>query len=267
VVCARCGAPAEVLLVHRRDRWGIAERLLDSFRFPLRRGALTTLFALAFVLRVLDFLGPLGFLVAAGVAFGAFFQVVRSSSDGEPDFQPLEIDGMEDLAASIARGLAATAPLWIVLALHADEASAAARGAGSSLAWLFPLDVLAALYVPAALLLPACGYRLRHVMDPLMVGRTVMRLGRDYAATAGCIAVIFLLELGVIWVAEGVGRSGVPLLSAWLGVAIASYLPIVAGRLLGLLLWIRGDELGLGVSESYLEPALPKAVPRGRLAA
>jgi hypothetical protein len=270
VVCARCGALAEVLLVHRRERWGIAERLRDSFRFTVRPGALMTLGAFAFGLWVLDFLGALGFVLAVGVAFGTFFQVVRSASNGDPDFHPFGIDEIwEDLFAPIGRGLVATMPLWIVLGLHAEAAAyVAAHPADALVAWiLLPLDVVVALYVPAALVLPACGARLRHVMDPVMVVRTAMRLGRDYAVTAACLAAMLLVELAVVRLSGAVGRSGVPFLSAWLGIALASYVPVVAARLLGLLLWVRGDELGLGIPESYLEPALPNAVPRGRLAA
>jgi hypothetical protein len=242
----------------------VLERLRDAISFPARRGGLATLGALAFGFWVLGLGGFAGTLLAMALGFGALFQVIRATSRGDSDLQAFGVeDVFEDVVAPVLGGIAATAPLWfllfVVVALAMD------RGPGAVLASLgcsIPVYFAACLYVPAALLMPACGGRLRHVMAPDVVVRAALALGRDYVATAACIAALLLAEVAVVYGASVVSGTGVPVLSRWLALALASYLPLVVGRLLGLLLWVRGDVLGLGIAEDYLEPALPGGVPR-----
>ena len=261
VVCCSCGAPVELLLVHRRDRWPLADRLGDAFRFPLRPGALATIAIMALAIWGLDHVPFIGTFLGLAIGFGTFFQAIRSTGRGHADLGAFELDdGLQGLFAPLARGVAGLGGFWLVLALHGATSG---TPHGQRL-WLYALDLLAAWYVPAALLLPACGFGLRHVMDPFMVVRTALRLGRDHLATAACVGAIGVAEISIIPLAERLASTGVPLVSGWLAIAVASYLPFVAARLLGLLIWVRGDALGIGLTEFQLEPALARAVPRGR---
>lgn len=55
----------------------------------------------------------------------------------------------------------------------------------------------------------------------------------------------------------------VPILSTWVAAMVGLYLPFVMARVLGLLLYVRGVDLGYGVAADADEPVLPDAKPRG----
>jgi hypothetical protein len=52
--------------------------------------------------------------------------------------------------------------------------------------------------------------------------------------------------------------------SRFAGTLLALYLPLVAARALGHVLRVRGDAIGVEVTDGYLDPILPRAVPAGR---
>ena len=267
VACTRCGAMARPILVHRRDRGALVARLLPAFGYPFSTSGLFGLAALGLMLWLLAQLDVVGAILSVGVAFTTLFSVIRSSGDGDDDFQPYDFTNFTtDLLLPTLRGLAATAPLLVVASLYLAYRAAGAR---EPLAFIFEswelmlLYVAGWLYVPAALLVAACGGGLSQVMAPDHVLRTAYRLGQDYVVVAACVTGVLLAQVGAVLVARLVASSDVPVLSLWAALVIGAYLPVVAARMLGILLYLRGDDIGHGATEDYLEPVLADAMPQG----
>jgi hypothetical protein len=253
--------------VHRRHLVPLLRRARAAFLVLLRPDAAVALAAVAGFLWLLAQLGPLGELLAGASAFAMFLHELRAAGQGVEHVGLWEFtDFFDDLVFPALRGLAATAILWIPAVAYLAIRSDGPEPLGALLSDP-PMALCYAagwLYAPAALLLAASGRGLLQVMAPDLVVRAAFRLGWDYVVAAACVAGLILAEAGVLRVAGAVAGTGVPLLSGWAAVLLCAYLPAVAARILGIILHVRGDDLGVGSPEQYLDPVLPGALPRGQ---
>jgi len=92
----------------------------------------------------------------------------------------------------------------------------------------------------------------------------IARLGRDYWLAALAVGQLLLANLLLVRpFASRISAADIPVVSGWLAETVTSFFPIVAARVLGVLLHVRGDSVGLGDPDHYREPVLGAAQPRG----
>jgi tetratricopeptide (TPR) repeat protein len=101
------------------------------------------------------------------------------------------------------------------------------------------------------------------VLNPVAVVGHMLRVPGEYVVLVAVSALLAFAQ-GVVGVVAGaVGRTGIPFFSGWIATTLMLYVPFVWARAMGLLLFVRGDRLGYGRAEDYLEPALGDTRPRG----
>ncbi len=130
---------------------------------------------------------------------------------------------------------------------------------------LWILVVLGLLWMPMALLMAATDTSILTVLNPVAAFRCIVQLGGDYL-----VLIVALVGLGVL---QGViGLLGMlvqaipfPIVPGVVAAAKGMYVPVVTARVLGLLLYVRGAELGYLPPDDELEPADPSMQPRGTL--
>jgi hypothetical protein len=271
--CSLCRGLAERLRERRQEARPFAGRIVGAFSFPLRHGALLSILALAVVMRLLQIFGLLGSALASGVYWAFLFGVIVQTWRGKEELEPPDFTNViDDVLFPALRGLLATALVWVPLAFRAaallselgperrEPAALASAIAGDPLVWL--LLLLGAAFLPAALIAAAITRSFLAVVNPLVPIQMARALGADYlratATTAGLGVAGLLLDRLV-----GATAGRIPILGGFLATAIGVYFPIVNARILGLLVHVRGDDLGLGQESDYLEPVLPGATPQG----
>ena len=271
--CALCRGLAEPLRVRRQEAHPFSGRIAGAFAYPLRPSALLSILALALVLRVLQLFGFLGAGLAYGVYWASLFGVIVQGWKGKETLEPPDFTNLlDDLLFPALRGLAATALVWLPLTLRAvalfeqvvpgrdDPTALLVVLVGDPLLWILLLAGVA--FLPAALIAAAITRSFLAVVNPLVPIQMARALGRDYVRVAITVAGLGIAGLALDR-AAGATLDRVPILGGLLTTALGLYFPIVNARILGLLLHVRGDDLGLGQESDYLEPALPGATPQG----
>jgi hypothetical protein len=252
--------------VHRAEAQSFAARVPATLAWPFRGPAILAILGLGVVQWLLKRFGLPGAFLAAGVFWGYVFSVVRRSAVGDDALGPPEFsDAFEDVVSPAIRGVVATAVLWVPALLYLGAVLGTGtplrEAAGDPVVWL--LAALGAAYGPAAVLVAAAARSVLSLLNPLVGVPVILRLGRDYWVAAAAVGALLLAGAGVELAAGLVRATGVPILSAWIAESATCVLPLVAARVLGLLLHVRGDALGYGDPASYLEPVLGATVPRG----
>lgn len=249
-----------------------------AFRYPLYPGGLLSILGLAVVCRLLQFFGGLGAFLASGVYWGFLFGVIVATWKGQQALEPPDFsDVLDDLILPALRGLVAGAIVIVPFVVRAillfsdfvtrQGPAPQAPGeaflrtlAGDPIIWLLLLASVA--YLPAALIAASVGRSLLAMLNPLVPIQMARILGSDYAVAAIAIAALGVAgRLTELMAGAALGR--IPVAGGVLAFAIAAYLPIVGARILGLLVYVRGDDLGLGQEADHLDPLLPGATPRG----
>jgi hypothetical protein len=261
--CTHCGDVPLPLVVHRSETPYLA-RLEGLWRYPLSKAGL---FALVSAGAVMAYCFGLLAFIPLGVAtfYAYFFHLIRLTAKGSEDIGPPEItDAGPDLIYPALRGVVASS-LLLLPALAYLRFARGFRIEGAledPVVWL--LIVISLAYLPMALVVAAAGGVLR-VLNPLWVVGLALKLGRDYAVCVALVGVLSLAQalLFVTLAALGLFTHG-PLL-VWLAASMLLYLPFLMARVLGLLLYNRGDAIGLGMPSDYETPVLaerPRGVPR-----
>lgn len=264
--CGRCGGFADPITRRRAELTPFAARLAGAPGFPFRRGTVLATAACALVLTVLSWFGLVGSALAFGIGWGFWFGVVRETAAGEVELTaPEESELLDAIVLPSLRGALALAIVWVPAAARAtwllfgDGRAGAAALATDPIIWLCLVAGL--LYAPAALLHAAFGSVLG-MLDPLRVVGTAVRLGRDY--------LLALAAMGAAALAGGLAAALARSALGWipfigtLATSCAGLLgPLWSAHALGLLLHVRGDEVGLGRPEDYLVPVLGPAQPEG----
>ncbi len=292
--CGLCEGRVLPILVHR-SRVPLAARLRGLWRYPFTLSGLVVLVGLSFLLTMFRWaavatfliLKPIPMVLGLGVFWGAFFHIIRSTARGERELDtPDYSEFFTDCVRPAVRGFMGTSLLWLPGLLYLlfikrwdvskpmDELLSTpafyVNGGLPELDWglvlgdpiLWLIVLAGAVWLPVVLLLAAAGQGVLTMLNPLAVIATARRLGRDYALTLGALAGLTVaLVLGHL-VAAGFHWLELPFLSSWGAELITCIVPFLMARVLGLLLYHRGDELGYGSPSDYLEPILGDARPR-----
>ncbi len=131
--------------------------------------------------------------------------------------------------------------------------------------WL--LLLFGILYAPMALTFAAVGSTLLDVLNPLRVGRAILHVPRDYLVLVLFALGLVLLDGVLRYLGALIDRIPVPLVPGWIAGILATYSPLVAGRAFGLLLYVRGAELGYLPPDDAWESLGEPVPPRGSLPA
>jgi hypothetical protein len=281
VSCCLCGGAAEVLTRHRRDVAPLSVRLLDAPAFPFKRSVLAALLVLALVMDVLGWLLALssfgistGRAIVWGMRLGIFwsymFYIVRSTADGAASLGVPDFRDKGDLYWPAAKGLLATALIWLPpLAFSVAEHGFDLDAIMAPDLWGEPIVWIAAaagvVYAPMTMIEAATGAGVLEMLNPAAVVGGITRLGADYWRTVGALAIL-LFAGGLIdhLLVPLVSRLPVPIVSGWLASAVGLYVPFVMARSLGLLVHVRGDDLGWGRSDDYEQAVLRGVEARGK---
>ena len=292
--CGLCQGRVLTLLVHR-SRVPLTERFRGLWRYPFTLSGIVVLIGLGAMLMVLRWAAESTFLLLKflptviwlGVFWGAFFHIIRSTARGEHELDtPDYTEFFSDCVKPALRGLVGTSLLWLPGFIYLffikhwdvrkpmDELLSSPAfyitGALPQLDWsqvlgdpiLWLIVLAGAVWLPVVLLLAAAGQRRVRCINPLAVIITARRLGGDYLRTLAVLAGLTgVLVLGRL-VAAGFRGLELPLLSGWAAELITCIAPFLMARVLGLLLYNRGDALGYGSPSEYLVPILGDTRPR-----
>lgn len=263
VVCVHCGALAPVITAPRA-RVSFASRLPGALAYPASWHGLAVMAGLGLVMAFMPRFTIFGLIFSWGLYWSYMFALIEQSANGSdvieaPDFTSV----WDDIFGPAVRGLAATGVIWVPAVLIGVFGVSADAPLGAM--WLpIVLVVLAGVfYAPMAILVAATRNPFYQVINPYFVIVCVGRLGSDYAIAVGAIVLLGAVQLLVKLIAGVVDRLPIPILASWLAAVIGLYVPFVMARVLGLLLYVRGVDLGYGVAAEYDEPVLPGAQPRG----
>lgn len=127
-------------------------------------------------------------------------------------------------------------------------------------AWGWLLVGVGALAYPMAVVAAALQTPMFTILNPLMVIGLAVRTGADYGL---CALVFLFLELAQAGLARVIGPLAhrVPL-GGLVEAFVLLFVPFLQMRVIGLLVRVRGDDLGYGSPDFYLEPVLGAARPR-----
>ncbi|REG36270.1 B-box zinc finger protein [Archangium gephyra] len=298
--CRACGGRADTLLVHRSELASFSQRLNQVWRYPFTRQGLLVVAGLGAVMAFVGFMTQVTLIVArlapaaigAGLFWGAFFSIMRASVRGENEVPiPEYSDILADWFLPALRGLLATSVVWLTLLLYLASAGGwdvfqyldrlasdpmfymtgrfhsipGERLLGDPLAWLLGLAGLA--YLPMALMMAVTSNSLLDTLNPLTAVRGMLRLGRDYVVALGTLFALGLVYLAVRVVSASLREIPFELIvSRWLAQVLECLVLFVMARVLGLLMYARGDALGYGAPSDYVTPVVPaEATPRTTL--
>ena len=121
------------------------------------------------------------------------------------------------------------------------------------------LLAIGAFLSPMALLTGALGTPLHQILNPLVVIGYPLRLGRSYALLAGFALAVSLCESLLLAVMNAI--DSVILIPVALQDTALLIPALMLFRAMGLLVRVRGDELGYGGESGYLVPVLGRLRP------
>ena len=263
VVCARCGALATVITVPRTSV-SFASRIVGALAYPLSLHGIAAMAGLGLVMGFMPRFTIFGLIFSWGLFWSYMFALIEQSADGTDAVEAPDFTSMwDDIFGPAVRGFAATGIIWVPAVLLAVFGVSADAGLG--VMWVpIVLVVLAGVfYAPMAIMVAATRNPFYQIVNPYFVIVCVRRLGSDYAIAVGVIVLLAGLQLVVKLVGAIVEQLPIPILATWLAATVGMYLPFVMARALGLLLYVRGADLGYGLPTDSDEPVLPGARPRG----
>lgn len=124
--------------------------------------------------------------------------------------------------------------------------------------------VVGLLWWPLAFLLATTDAPFLSFVSPLVLVRLVARLGSDYPVLLGALVATWIAGGAVTFTAAAVGwLVPIPVVAPVLHFAASLYGQLVAGRVVGLLLYVRGADLGYLREAEAFEPLGPPMAPRG----
>ncbi|MHB8875689.1 MAG: B-box zinc finger protein [Myxococcaceae bacterium] len=263
VSCCRCGGQAQELQAHRATT-PFSTRVLSAWRYPFSRNGLIGVVGLGGVLWLLGnlFFIPLVWITYVGIFWASMFAAIRQSAQGQDDIDAPDFSDLwSGLIAPAAAGILGTAVLWLPGLLYwayVRHPDGILRDPG-----LWVLVVAGAVYAPMALAAAATGSGLGRMLNPLAIAAYIGRLGADYFIAVGAIVVLGAAAV-VFGILSGlVSALPVPIVAGWVSSCLRLLAPLMMARVLGLLLYTRGDALGFGRVQDFQVPVLPGVAPRG----
>jgi hypothetical protein len=263
--CGLCGGGADRLMVHRGDI-PYARRLLGAWRYLVQPGTLQVLVGLSVVLAFFEWLGDIGgFLprmIGRGLFWGSIFAIIRGTARGDRQLEPPDFsDFLSDIVGPAVRGVVATVVVWFPGVFYAIFLAGEDK-LGDPIFWV--LMLLGITYVPIALLTAAAGSSLLAMLNPLAGFTHMRRLGTDYLLALGALLVLAVPHTLLSMVGGLLRLLDVLMVSRVLAEGLMTVGPFLMAHVLGLLLYVRGDDLGYGMAQDYYEPVLPGVEPLSR---
>lgn len=265
-VCPTCRQPAEVLTRHREEVAPFAARIPGAFLYPLRGDAALALVALAAFLALMKYPGGLAHGVATCALWAMSFAVLRASSMGS-DRVDLGEDGstLEVMTAGLKAGL-----VWLLLGALGVAWFVFGRAPVRDVAEVFEDPVPWALLAvgiawgPISTIMAATRCSVPQLLNPLLAFAYVVKLGTDYWVALTVVGLLSAAGLGLGVVAHAVDLLlPLPLVGKLLRGLVEAYFAFASARVLGLLLYVRGDRVGYGVASDYRVPWVEGAQARG----
>ena len=235
--CTTCGgALAQETSREARSLPGV---LAGAFAYPFRGSTLMWMAGMIVVTTALSFFPFLGGLLALSAELGFLFTVLKSTAAGSDELQ-VDTSELSDvstwlrpLAKYVFAGLISFGP-----ALLASYAMTGTQSAVSSV--VFGLAGLGILYFPAALVLAAHESGCLGVLNPIAGFKLIARIPGAYFLTVFFVAVALSLGAATMYVAA---RIDVPVVGAVVRSIAALFGPVVAMRMLGLLVAENAEQL------------------------
>ena len=253
-VCARCEGLAAPIRERRALLQPFDRSLLPALRWPFQGRGPAALLFWGIVITILGYIGG-GGTIARALFVGWLFHVARTTTVGHDEI-PTAADFrgyFEDIVAPMTRLALGTVWFWAPFVLLRWG-----RGTPAHPAIVLVVCATGLTIVPISLIASAVETPLVQILNPLVLARYALRLGRDYrlllAFTVGCFLIeVALLAAGARWAVHPLATTLVRVLS------LAP--PLAFFRAVGLLLRARGDDLGYGRAEDYLARVLGDAQP------
>ncbi|MBI5478352.1 MAG: hypothetical protein HY906_05815, partial [Deltaproteobacteria bacterium] len=263
VVCVHCGALAPPITVPR-ESLSFAARLPAALAYPLSRHGFLAMAGLGLVMAFMPRFTILGVIFSLGIYWSYMFALIEQSANGSAEIETPDFTSVwDDIFAPAVRGVAATGIIWVPAVLIAVFGISADAPLGVMWVPIVLVVLVGLFYAPMAIMVAATRNPFLRVVNPYFVTVCVGRLGADYAAAVGAIVALGAVQVPVKLLGSVVDSLPIPILSTWLASTIGLYVPFVMARVLGLLLYVRGVDLGYGLASDYDEPVLPDAKPRG----
>jgi hypothetical protein len=289
IVCNACSGYGSPITVPRKFR-RLSAFIEDVVKFPLRDGGWVVVVVcglLLAALKMFPILGPL----AAALWLGVYLYFTASrSADGLDALPPVADfsrgrDALSSLWSAFSAFVFATTPAcWYILKrahrlpweLVAEGGRAVTVAVSPAPAfWTTPLFKLEGfvfdailllltipvlLWLPGILLFAITGVSLADIVNPQTAVRGYARLGR---ASLLLLAGLVFVEVVDTLADAFIDFNWVPFDFVTNPVAeiVKLYAALIAARLYGLVLFVRGYVVEYGRPEDYLEPALGEAVP------
>jgi hypothetical protein len=262
VSCCSCAGQVQQLMVHRSSA-PFSSRVLSVWRYPLNPSGLIAVAGLGFVLYLVPKFGCIGVLLFAGIFWGSMFAAIRHSGRGSDEIEPPDFTNLwDDLVAPAVAGLVGTIVLWLPAVVY----SFYVRPKGAVLFDPFYWLMIAAgiLYAPMAFIAAATNSGIGRMLNPLAIVAYIKRLGSDYLLAVGAILLLGIPGVLAFILSGYISNLPVPIVAGWLAMCVRLLVPLMMVRVLGLLLYTRGDALGWGMASDFQEPVLPGVEPRGK---
>jgi hypothetical protein len=279
-LCCQCRRGVAPLTIHRSQQIPFWQRLLDAPKYPLCTVGLLSLVGLGFVRALTGAVGFMSmmvmgaavFLLRQGLYWAFVFFIIRNSAEGA---RKMGVFGLRDIQNDIItpaiKGVLSTALLWLPAAIYIIVVSddgvwgiLSYEGSKDPIVWL--LGLLGIVYAPMALLAGATDLGYGTLLNPMHIFSFIGRMGRDYFVSIVAIAVVLLFgRMLESLCALALSWTSIPFLPRWIAETVSLYPTFVAARVLGVLLFTRGEALDWGRAEEYQVPLLPGVRPRGTL--
>ncbi|HEX8702108.1 MAG TPA: hypothetical protein VF815_24975 [Myxococcaceae bacterium] len=258
------------LKLHRSHR-SYGTRLVGAWRFLTLPSTWLSLAALGLFTTVAQFLGGgLGALAAAGATWAYLFYVFMCAARGV-EMEVPDFSSVSDITTPLFRGIVSSLFIWVPAVAYLVFS----RGLGSDESqgpfYSDPIFLLilgwCLFYGPIAFMVAATNTSFLTLLNPVAMVSWAFKLGADYMLVLVAMAVCLGIDGGLGILLGQLQAAEVPVISRLIPQTLSLMMPFLMAHLLGLLLYVRGDQVGYGMEEDYYERVLPEARPEGQLPA
>jgi hypothetical protein len=261
VVCTTCGTITQPIRKHRSAkpyvRW-----IGGAWHYPLDKHVWLVWVSTGVFTGLCGFLCG-GGLVATAIQWAVLFHALHESSLGHEGLDAPEFtDFFGDLISPMFRALVVITISILPAALYVglSKFGAGRWDSNDPLLWPFLLFIL--FYLPLGLIFSALKMPVYQLLNPLGLFACARRLGNDYVIAVACTIAAGVCDWLLGKLDMVLEASGIPVLPSIINETLLLYPLLVLMRCLGLLLYVRGDDIDYGHAEGYWEPVL-REQPRG----
>jgi len=251
--------------------WIGVGRFVRSVFSPLGLLWLASVACMIFLIGWLPIIGP---ILAGGLFASYFFLVIQESSRGRETLpSPGRFSEMlgEVVFAWVRFGLA-TLVLWVPALVYLKMTGGLMRvwtDPGGTLAdpVLMLIVALGVAYLPGAMIIAAIGDAVFSALNPLYVLTFIRRVPGQYLATVAIFCLLSVAQMMVVAAITFVGSViPDPIFTPILMGALRLTVPLTIAFVLGRFIYQNKEAFGLEPEGEVLVPAMPDAIPRGKVA-